>query len=124
MVRAGGAVTVLCYGTMVHVALAAAAESSIDAEVIDLRTLVPLDLETIVTSVKKTGRCVIVHEAPETSGYGAELAALVQKHCFFHLEAPVERVCGFDTPYPHAFEWTYFIDPDRIAAGMRRTLEA
>ncbi|HXZ03041.1 MAG TPA: alpha-ketoacid dehydrogenase subunit beta [Stellaceae bacterium] len=121
--REGDAVTVLCYGTMVHVALAAAEESGIDAEVIDIRTLVPLDLDTVVTSVKKTGRCVIVHEATETSGYGAELVALVQKHCFYHLEAPVERVCGYDTPYPHAFEWNYFIGPDRIAAAMRQTLE-
>lgn len=122
-VREGSTVTVLCYGTMVHVAVAAAEESGIDAEVIDIRTLVPLDLETIVASVKKTGRCVIVHEAPETSGYGAELTALVQKHCFFHLEAPIERVCGYDTPYPHAFEWDYFIGPDRVAAALRLTLE-
>ncbi len=121
--RAGNAATVLCYGTIVHVALAAVAESGIDAEVVDLRTLVPLDLETVTTSVKKTGRCVIVHEAAETGGYGAELAALVQKHCFFHLEAPIERVCGYDTPYPHAQEWSYFIGPDRIAAGLRQTLD-
>jgi 2-oxoisovalerate dehydrogenase E1 component beta subunit len=123
VVRTGSAVTILCYGTMVHVARAAAEESAIDAEVIDLRTLVPLDLETIVASVQKTGRCVIVHEAPQTSGYGAELAALVQKHCFYHLEAPIERVCGYDTPYPHAFEWNYFVGPDRVAAAMRLTLE-
>jgi hypothetical protein len=58
--------------------------------------------------VKKTGRCVIVHEAPKTSGYGAELSALVQERCFHHLEAPIERVTGWDTPYPHAFEWEYF----------------
>jgi 2-oxoisovalerate dehydrogenase E1 component beta subunit len=122
IVRSGVSVTILCYGTMVHVALAAAAESGIDAEVVDIRTLVPLDLETVTASVKKTGRCVIVHEAAETSGYGAELAALVQKHCFFHLEAPIERVCGYDTPYPHAQEWSYFINPDRIAAALRLTL--
>ena len=123
VVRPGAEVTVLCYGTMVHVALTAAAESGIDAEVIDLRSLVPLDLDTIVASVSRTGRCVVVHEAPETSGYGAEIAALVQKHCFYHLEAPVERVCGFDTPYPHAHEWAYFIGPDRVAAAMRQSLE-
>jgi 2-oxoisovalerate dehydrogenase E1 component beta subunit len=123
VVREGGAVTILCYGTMVHVVMAAAAESGVDAEVIDLRTLVPLDLETVVASVQKTGRCVIVHEAPETGGYGGELAALVQKHCFFHLEAPIERVCGYDTPYPHAFEWNYFIGPDRVAGAMRHVLE-
>ena len=82
IVREGSDLTVLAYGTMVHVALAAAAESGIDAEIIDLRTLVPVDIEAIVKSVEKTGRCVIVHEATRTSGYGAELSALVQEHCF------------------------------------------
>src|SRR5207244_2707050 len=78
VVRAGSAVSVLVYGTMVHVALAAAEEAGIDAEIIDLRTLLPLDLETIVDSVMKTGRCVIAHEATRTCGFGAELAAIVQ----------------------------------------------
>jgi 2-oxoisovalerate dehydrogenase E1 component beta subunit len=121
--RAGQAVTVLAYGTMVHVALAAAADSGIDAEVIDLRTLVPIDVETIAASVKKTGRCVIVHEATLTSGFGAELSALVQEQCFYHLEAPIERVAGWDTPYPHAFEWAYFPGPARVAAALRRAVE-
>ncbi len=89
--RKGSGVTVIAYGTMVHVALAAAEETGIDAEVIDLRSLLPLDLETIVQSAKKTGRCVVVHEATLTSGFGAELAALVQEHCFYHLESPVVR---------------------------------
>ena len=66
---------------------------------------------------KKTGRCVIVHEATRTSGFGAELAALVQEHCFYHLEAPIERVTGWDTPYPHAFEWDYFPGPARVGRG-------
>ena len=123
VVRAGEAVTVLVYGTMVHVALAAAAESGIDAEVIDLRTLLPIDIDTIVASVKKTGRCVIAHEATRTSGYGAELSTLVQEHCFYHLEAPIARVTGWDTPYPHAFEWQYFPGPERIIQGLRRALE-
>jgi 2-oxoisovalerate dehydrogenase E1 component beta subunit len=92
--------------------------------VIDLRSLLPLDLETIVASVKKTGRCVIAHEATRTCGYGAELSALVQEECFYHLEAPIERVTGFDTPYPHALEWAYFPGPQRVAAGIRRALEA
>jgi 2-oxoisovalerate dehydrogenase E1 component beta subunit len=122
-VREGEAVTLLCYGTMVHVVRAAVEESGIDGEILDLRTLVPLDLQAVVDSVKKTGRCVIVHEATETSGYGGELVALVQKHCFYHLEAPIERVCGFDTPYPHGFEWEYFIGPARVVAAMRRVLE-
>lgn len=121
--RAGDAVTVLAYGTMVHVSLAAAAESGIDAEVIDLRTIWPVDLETIVQSVEKTGRCVIVHEATRTSGFGAELSALVQENCFHHLEAPILRVTGWDTPYPHAFEWYYFPGPKRIVDAMRRVME-
>ena len=121
--REGGDLTVLAYGTMVHVAEAAAAETGIDAEVIDLRTLLPLDLDTIVASVRKTGRCVVVHEATLTSGFGAELAALVQEHCFFHLEAPVARVTGWDTPYPHAQEWDYFPGPARVGEAFVRTME-
>lgn len=122
VVREGSDLTLLAYGTMVHVSVAAAQESGIDAAVIDLRTIVPLDLETIVQSVQKTGRCVIVHEATRTSGFGAELSALVQEHCFYHLEAPIERVTGFDTPYPHAFEWQYFPGPDRVIEAMRRAM--
>lgn len=121
--RAGGDVTVLAYGTMVHVAEAAADERGVDAEVIDLRTLLPLDMETIETSVKKTGRCVVVHEATRTSGFGAELCALVQENCFFHLEAPVTRVTGWDTPYPHAQEWAYFPGPDRVGRALTQVLE-
>ena len=124
VVREGRAVTLLAYGTMLHVALAAARESGIDAEVIDLRSIVPLDIDTIVASVKKTRRCVIVHEASRFAGFGAELSALIQERCFYHLEAPVVRVTGWDTPYPHAFEWDYFPGPDRVIAGMRRVLEA
>ncbi|TIU80234.1 MAG: alpha-ketoacid dehydrogenase subunit beta, partial [Mesorhizobium sp.] len=120
--RQGSAVTVLAYGTMVYVAQAAAAETGIDAEIIDLRTLLPLDLDTIVTSVKKTGRCVVVHEATLTSGFGAELAALVQENCFYHLEAPVARVAGWDTPYPHAQEWEYFPGPARVGRALVETM--
>lgn len=124
VVREGGAISLLAYGTMVHVCLAAAEESGIDAEVIDLRSLVPLDIETIVASVQKTGRCVIVHEATRISGFGAELSAVVQEHCFWHLEAPIERVTGWDTPYPHAFEWHYFPGPARVIEAMRRAMES
>jgi 2-oxoisovalerate dehydrogenase E1 component beta subunit len=124
IVREGEECTILAYGTMVHVALAAAEEAGVDAEIIDLRTLVPVDIEAIVTSVAKTGRCVIAHEATRTSGYGAELAALVQEHCFYSLEAPIERVTGFDTPYPHALEWEYFPTPPRLVKAMRRVMEA
>ena len=124
VVREGEALTVLAYGTMVHIALAAVEENGIDADVIDLRTLVPLDIETIEESVKKTGRCLVVQEATKTSGFGAELAALVQERCFYHLEAPVERVTGWDTPYPHAYEWVYFPGPIRMKNALKKVLEA
>ena len=115
VVREGEAVTVLAYGTMVHVAAQVIAEHGIPMRtLIDLRTLaaarhrLPLRHRS-----KKTGRCVIIHEATRTSGFGAELSALVQERCFYHLEAPIERVTGFDTPYPHSsrmglFPWTRF----------------
>ena len=123
IVREGADVTVLAYGTMVHVALATVGDIGIDAEVIDLRTLVPLDIETIEASVKKTGRCLIVHEATRTGGFGAELSALVQERCFYHLEAPVERVTGFDTPYPHSLEWAYFPGPVRIGTALKKIMK-
>jgi 2-oxoisovalerate dehydrogenase E1 component beta subunit len=123
VVREGSAVTIIAYGTMVHVAKAAAEDSGIDAEVIDIRTIVPLDIDTIAASVKKTGRCVILHEATRTSGFGAEIAAQVQETCFYHLEAPIERVTGWDTPYPHAFEWQYFPGPARVIDALRRVTE-
>ncbi|MES1199249.1 MAG: alpha-ketoacid dehydrogenase subunit beta [Pseudomonadota bacterium] len=123
IVREGADLTVLAYGTMVHVAIAAAEEGGVDAEVIDLRTLVPLDMEAIAASIEKTGRCVVVHEATRTSGFGAELAAMVQEYCFYHLEAPIERVTGYDTPYPHSLEWEYFPTPTRIAKAMQRVMK-
>ena len=122
--REGSELTVLAYGTMVHVAIATAEAEGIDAEVIDLRSLVPLDIEAIEESVKKTGRCVVVHEATRTSGFGAELAALVQERCFYHLEAPVQRATGWDTPYPHSLEWAYFPGPIRIGTAYKKALEA
>lgn len=122
--REGSAVTVIAYGTMVHVALAATADTGIDAEVVDLRSLMPLDLDTIVNSVSKTGRCIVVHEATLTSGFGAEIVALVQEHCFYHLEAPVMRVAGWDTPYPHAQEWDYFPGPARVGRALIDVIEA
>lgn len=118
IVRQGEAATVLAYGTMVHVALAGIQDSGIDAELIDLRSIVPLDIDTIVASVRKTGRCLILHEASRFGGFGGELSALVQERCFYELEAPVTRVAGYDTPYPHAFEWDYFPGPARLAAAL------
>jgi 2-oxoisovalerate dehydrogenase E1 component beta subunit len=122
IVREGADLTVLAYGTMVHVALAAVEENGIDAEVVDLRSLVPLDIETIEESVKKTGRCLVVHEAPRNTGFGAELVSLVQERCFYHLEAPVERVTGWDTPYPHAYEWAYFPGPKRMKKALEKVM--
>ncbi|MFL5283271.1 MAG: alpha-ketoacid dehydrogenase subunit beta [Rhodopila sp.] len=121
--REGAVVTVIAYGTMVHVAEAAVDEAGIDAEIIDLRTLVPLDTDAIERSVAKTGRCVILHEATRTSGFGAELSAQVQERCFHHLEAPIQRVTGWDTPYPHAQEWDYFPGPARIARALAAVME-
>ncbi|HEX7784083.1 MAG TPA: alpha-ketoacid dehydrogenase subunit beta [Sphingobium sp.] len=122
-VREGGALTILCYGTMVHVVVNTIADAGVDAEIIDLRTLVPLDIAAIEASVKKTGRCLIVHEATRTGGFGAELSAQVQERCFHHLEAPIERVTGFDTPYPHSLEWAYFPGPIRIREAMTKILK-
>jgi 2-oxoisovalerate dehydrogenase E1 component beta subunit len=123
VVKEGNDLTVITYGTMVHVSLAAVSESGADAEVIDLRTLVPLDIETVFSSVRKTGRCIIVHEATFTSGYGAEILSLIQESCFHDLLSPIERVTGWDTPYPHAFEWDYFIGPRRIVDAIRRVMD-
>ena len=82
-----------------------------------------IDWTTIEESVKKTGRCLIVHEATRTGGFGAELSALVQERCFYHLEAPVERVTGFDTPYPHSLEWAYFPGPVRIGMALKKIMK-
>ncbi len=123
VVREGGDLTVLAYGTMVHVAQATVEAAGIDAEILDLRTLVPLDIDAIEASVKKTGRCMIVHEATRTGGFGAELSALVQERCFHHLEAPIERVTGFDTPYPHSLEWAYFPGPVRIGQALKKIMQ-
>jgi len=121
-VTEGDAMTIIAYGTMVHVAESVCREKGVEAEILDLRTLVPLDIEAIEGSVKRTGRCLIVHEATRTSGFGAELSALVTERCFYHLEAPVERVTGFDTPYPHSLEWAYFPGPVRIGEAIDKIL--
>jgi 2-oxoisovalerate dehydrogenase E1 component beta subunit len=124
IVQEGEAMTVLAYGTMIHVAEAVCREKRIDAEIIDLRTLVPLDIATVEKSVQKTGKCLIIHEATRTGGFGGELSALVQERCFYHLEAPIERVTGFDTPYPHSLEWAYFPGPVRIGEAVDRLMKA
>lgn len=124
IVRSGAAVTILCYGTMVLVAQAAAQRLGTDAEIIDVRTLVPLDLDTICESVRKTGRCVIAHEATRLAGFGAELLASVQEECFWDLEAPIVRVAGWDTPYPLAFEWQYFPGIARLSHAIKAAIGA
>jgi 2-oxoisovalerate dehydrogenase E1 component beta subunit len=124
VVREGRAISVITYGTMVHVCEAAARALSLDAEIIDIRSIVPLDVETLVTSVKKTGRCVVAHEATRFAGFGAELMATVQEECFWHLQAPIQRVTGWDTPYPHAFEWEYFPGQARVTAALKAAMEA
>jgi 2-oxoisovalerate dehydrogenase E1 component beta subunit len=125
VLREGAQVTVIAYGAMVHVvneAVEKMVADGYDPEVIDLRTLLPLDLDTILESVKKTGRAVIVHEAPRTCGYGGELAALIQERAFLHLEAPIARVTGFDTPFPYTLENEYLPSPERIQLAIRNTV--
>jgi pyruvate dehydrogenase E1 component beta subunit len=126
VVRSGTDCTVLAYGAMVAKALAAAEEAAdedIDIEVLDLRTLVPLDLEALARSVRKTGRAVVVHEAPMTAGFGAEVTARIVEDAFDYLEAPVLRVTGYDTPYPPAtIEAHYLPNVERILAAVDRVI--
>jgi pyruvate dehydrogenase E1 component beta subunit len=121
----GTDVTLLCYGPLVRTSLesaAAAREDGRSIEVVDLRSLSPLDMDTIAASVRKTGRCVVAHEAPVYAGLGAEIAARVTERCFYHLEAPVLRVGGFATPYPPSrLEEHYLPDLDRILDAVDRT---
>ncbi len=125
VVRAGSQVTCVAWGAMLFEALAAADEvverGGIDVEVIDLRTLWPLDIDTLVDSVKKTGRFVVVHEAPRTCGFGSELVSLVVERAFLHLEAPPVRVTGYDTPFPLTHEREYLPLKHRIAPALIET---
>jgi pyruvate dehydrogenase E1 component beta subunit len=125
VIAEGTDVTVLCYGPMVRTCAEAAVAATDDgrsAEVIDLRSLAPLDTETIFASVRKTGRCVVVHEAPVTGGLGAEIAARVTEECFYQLEAPVLRVGGYSTPYPPSrIEDYYLPDLDRVLDAVDRS---
>jgi len=125
VVREGGDVSLITYGATVHVAEEAAAmaeQEGIHVEVIDLRTLWPLDVEAVVQSVEMTGRAVVLHEAPRTCGFGAELAALIQEKAFLHLKAPVARVTGFDTPFPYSLEKLYLPDALRVLGAIRATV--
>jgi pyruvate dehydrogenase E1 component beta subunit len=124
LVREGTDVSVVTYGAMVPVAEGAAAEADTDGirvEVVDLRTLWPLDVDAVVRSVEKTGRAILLHEAPRTCGFGAELSALIQEKAFLHLKAPIRRLTGFDTPFPYAMEKMYIPDAGRVLEAIRAT---
>ncbi|HXN41337.1 MAG TPA: alpha-ketoacid dehydrogenase subunit beta [Myxococcaceae bacterium] len=126
VIREGTDVCVISWGAMVHEAAAAAesaAQEGISCEVIDLRTLWPLDIEQIVQSSKKIGRVAVVHEAARTCGLGAEIAALIQERCFVYLEAPIKRITGWDTPFPYALENEYLPLAPRILSGIRETAQ-
>jgi len=123
--RAGEGCTVLAYGAMVPVAVEAANEAEKQGwsiEVVDLRTLMPLDHETVLASVKKTGRAVILHEAPRTCGYGAELAALLAEQALTSLQAPILRVTGYDTPFPYTLEHSYLPDAPRVMRALEHVM--
>jgi 2-oxoisovalerate dehydrogenase E1 component beta subunit len=126
VLRPGRDLTLVTYGGMVRTCLdaaAAAAQEGQDLEVVDLRSLSPLDLATVCESVERTGRCVVVHEAPTFVGLGAEVASAVSERCFYHLESPVLRVGGFNLPYPPAkFEDQYLPDLDRVLDAVDRAL--
>ncbi|MFM7232404.1 MAG: alpha-ketoacid dehydrogenase subunit beta [bacterium] len=123
--RAGEHLTVLTYGAMVPVAVEAAEAASArgwSVEVLDLRTLLPLDHEAVLESVRRTGRAVILHEAPRTCGYGAELSALLAEQALTSLQAPVLRVTGYDTPFPYTLEHTYLPDAKRVLAAIEHVM--
>ena len=121
-VRQGRGLTVIGWGAMLHeaeLACTQVAEAGLDPELIDLRTLWPLDIEAITTSVRKTGRCAIVQEAPRTCGLAAEISSLIQERCFTSLEAPILRITGWDTPFPYTLENEYLPLAPRIAKGLK-----
>ncbi len=126
VVRAGEDLTIFTYGSMVQVALKAAEkaeENNWHIEVVDLRTLYPLDEETILASIKKTGRAIVVYEAPKTCGYGAEVAALIAEKAVDYLEAPILRVAGLDTPFPYTLEYVYMPHPARVYRAIQTVME-
>jgi len=123
--RAGGQLSVLAYGAMVPVALEAAEAAQArgwSVEVLDLRTLLPLDTDAVLESVRRTGRVVILHEAPRTCGYGAELAAVIAEKALTSLQSPVLRVTGYDTPFPFTLEHTYLPDARRVLEAIEHAM--
>jgi pyruvate dehydrogenase E1 component beta subunit len=125
--KAGEDLTLIGWGAQHHQNMEAAKElkekHGISVEVLNLRTLNPLDLNAIIQSVEKTGRCVIAHEAPKTQGFGAEIAALISEKCFLYLEAPIKRCCGWDTPFPNSLEKEYIPDSYRVVKAVLDTME-
>jgi pyruvate dehydrogenase E1 component beta subunit len=124
--RKGKHVTLIGWGAQHHQNMAAAIElekRGIDVEVINLRSLNPLDINAIIISIQKTGRCVIAHEAPKTQGYGAEISSQIMENCFLYLEAPVKRCCGLDTPFPNMFENEYLPDAYRVIKAVTDIME-
>jgi 2-oxoisovalerate dehydrogenase E1 component beta subunit len=126
IVQEGKDLTIITYGAMVYTAREAAKHAKAHGygvEIVDLRTLVPLDIDTIINSVKKTTRALIVHEAPRTAGYGAEIAAIIAERAIEHLSAPILRVTGYDTPFPYSLEEFYMPDPCKVFKAVERMME-
>jgi pyruvate dehydrogenase E1 component beta subunit len=125
VIREGDDITLVAWSAAVELCMRAAdklAEEGISATVVDLRTLVPFDVDTVVGAVAKTGRCVVVHEAPLSAGFGAEVVATLAKEAFYELDAPIERVCSYDVPYPAGpLEGWYLPSLERVVAAARRT---
>ncbi|SJK86277.1 2-oxoisovalerate dehydrogenase E1 component, beta subunit [Babesia microti strain RI] len=123
VVKQGKDITLVGYGTMVNEMMEAAKivanDGGIDAEVIDLQTILPFDVDTITESVNKTGRLIVTHEAPKTQGLASEIASTVYERCFFKLEAPIKRLCGYDTPFPLVYEKFYLPDRHKIADAIK-----
>jgi 2-oxoisovalerate dehydrogenase E1 component beta subunit len=130
VVREGSDLTIYAYGAMLHVCREAAEEAAkgavggrpVDIELIDLRTLWPLDIDCVISSVERTGRAMIVHEAPRTCGYGAEIAAQIAERAIDCLKAPIVRVTGLDTPFPYALEQAYLPDVPRVLQGVAKAM--
>lgn len=124
--RAGKDITLIGWGAQHHQNMEAAFElekQGVDTEVLNLRSLNPLDINTIILSVQKTGHCVIAHEAPKTQGFGAEISSQIMEKCFLHLEAPIGRCCGLDTPFPNMFEKEYLPDAYRVVKAIQNVMQ-
>jgi pyruvate dehydrogenase E1 component subunit beta len=124
--REGRDVTIFAYGAMFHIAMEAAETASkngVEVEVVDLRTLVPLDIDTVIASAQKTGRVIIVHEAPKTSGFGAEISALIAERAIEYLKGPILRVTGYDTPFPYTLEEHYLPSVPKIMKAIDKIMQ-